>query len=341
MERSARVPVSQPSRRRAQGLTLVELMVGMVLSLFIAAALGTLVVNMGRAHTELERSSRQIENGRYAIELLSEEIKLAGYYSDVSQAEAAYVTPNACETVIANLGWSASPLRAPTPLEGFTGDGDVPACVTDNSSHVPRTALLALRRLSSQTTPAAAVAGSNAYLQTSQCHSDPFMPALVASSNPADFTLQNLTCDAITPVRRYLSRIYFVAPCSDCARADGIPTLKRLELNGGVWQETALAEGIEEVQYEYGFDTDDDGAPDQFRTALDGVVGSPMNDWSNVMAVRMWVVSRTTEGSRGYTDTKTYQLGAHGSRGPFNDDFKRRVYTTVVRLQNPAGWRQS
>ncbi|HEX2494013.1 MAG TPA: PilW family protein [Steroidobacter sp.] len=327
-------------RRRSAGFTLVELMVGMVLSLFIAAALGTLVVNMSRAHAELDRSSQQIENGRYAIDLLSDEIKLAGFYADAT-TDPLYTQPAACATAIANLGWSTSPIRAPNPIEGFTGDGDVPPCVTANSSHVFQTGLLALHRLSVKQTAVNSVSGVDAYVQSSQCTSVPL--SIVISANPADFTLENVKCDAVNPVRRYLSRIYYVSPCSDCAPGDGIPTLKRLDLEGGAWKETALAEGIQEMQFEYGFDTSatPDGAPDEFRTTLDGVGGSKANDWANVMAVRVWVLSRTTEATRGYSDTKTYNLGAHGSRGPFNDGFKRRVYTTVVRLQNPAGWRES
>lgn len=334
---SMAAPASFSSPRAARGVTLVELMVGMTLSLFIAAALGTLVVNMSRAHNELDRASRQIENGRYAIDLLSEEIKLAGYYGDVRQAGAVYSSPDPCSTSIANLGWAANPITVPAPLEARTGSADVPACVT---SHRAATAILVLHRLSTQAVPAASVAGNNAFVQTSQCSSDPFMPPLVISNSPADFFLQNLACDTVNPVRRYLSRIYYVAPCSDCAR-DAIPTLKRLDLSGGALQETALAEGIEEIQFEYGFDTDANGVPDEFRMGLSGVAGAPTNNWSNVMAVRIWVLSRSSESSPGYRDTKTYQLGAHGARGPYADAFKRRVYTTLVRLNNPSGWRES
>jgi type IV pilus assembly protein PilW len=325
-----------PGPRLSRGFTLVELMVGMTLSLFIAAALGTLVVNMSRAHAELDRSSRQIENGRYAIDLLAEEIKIAGFYGDISQAGVTYTDPDPCEVTFADLGWSTTPVQLPLPIEGRQGVGDVPACVAE---HQAGTALLAVHRLSMDRFPAASVTGADTYVQTSQCATDPFMPSLVVSKSAADFTLQNLACDIINPVWRYISRIYYVAPCSDCVRGDNIPTLKRRELIAGVMEETALAEGIEELQFEYGFDTDGDSVPDEFRTWLDGVAGSPTNDWSNVMAVRVWVLSRTTETTRGYTDTKTYQLGAHGVRGPFNDGFKRRVHTTLVRLNNPAGWR--
>jgi type IV pilus assembly protein PilW len=208
------------------------------------------------------------------------------------------------------------------------------------TSHRSATALLALRRLSTERIPVASLTASNPYLQTSQCAADPFMPPLILSANASDFVLKNLACDTINPVRRYLSRIYYIAPCTDCNRGDTIPTLKRLDLEGAAMQETALAQGIEDLQFEYGFDTDSDGAPDEFRTVLNGVAGSPLNDWSNVMAVRIWILSRSTEPTSGYVDTKTYSLGAHGSRGPFNDAFKRRTYTTLVKLNNPAGWRE-
>jgi type IV pilus assembly protein PilW len=323
-------------RRGSRGVTLIELMVGMMLSLFIAAALGTLVLNMSRAHNELDRSSRQIENGRFAIDLLAEEIKVAGYYGEVRQAAAIFQTPEPCATALADLGWAANPISLPIALEGRAGDDDVPACIGD---HRANTGILTLHRLSVEQAPAASVAGADPYVQLSQCSDDPFMPPLVLSNDPAAFSLQNRACDAVNPVRRYLSRIYYVAECSDCER-DVIPTLKRLELRGGAMQETALAEGIEEIQFEYGFDIDGDGAPDEFRTGLDGTPGSPANQWANIMAVRVWVLSRGTEATPGYSDAKTYDLGMYGARGPFNDEFKRRVYTTLVRVNNPAGWRE-
>ena len=60
----------------------------------------------------------------------------------------------------------------------------------------------------------------------------------------------------------------------------------------------------------------------------------------NVTAVKMYVLARNREPSRGYTDTKTYQLG-ETSLGPFNDHYKRHVFSTVVRLPNISGRRET
>jgi len=60
----------------------------------------------------------------------------------------------------------------------------------------------------------------------------------------------------------------------------------------------------------------------------------------NVTAVRIHVLARSRDETRGYTDTKTYRLGNSATvYGPYNDGFKRHVYTTTVRLPNIAGRR--
>jgi type IV pilus assembly protein PilW len=61
---------------------------------------------------------------------------------------------------------------------------------------------------------------------------------------------------------------------------------------------------------------------------------------TNVVTVRIHVLARSLEPTQGYSDTKTYTLGT-GTMGPFGDGFKRHVFTTTVRLINPAGRRET
>lgn len=70
-------------RRSQGGFSLVELMVASVIGLLIAAALTAIFVANSRSRTEIDQSHMQIENGRYALELLSEEIRLAGFYANL------------------------------------------------------------------------------------------------------------------------------------------------------------------------------------------------------------------------------------------------------------------
>ena len=66
----------------------------------------------------------------------------------------------------------------------------------------------------------------------------------------------------------------------------------------------------------------------------------------NAMTAKIHLLSRSTEASPGYRDTKTYPLGlqADGTQltvGPYNDGFKRHAYTETIRMNNPAGRRES
>lgn len=328
---------------KQRGLTLVELMVAIAISLGMIGALVTLVVNNSRTGAEIDRAARQTENGRYAMDVLAGELRLAGFYGELAVSGLTFTTADPCEVDGDDLGFDAGGApTAPVSIQGMTGTvaDPAPACATN---HVGDTGVVAIRRVSTSTIApvAASLTANDRYLQTSRCDADPVATPFVFSDAEADFTLKTLDCAGAAPVRRYVGRTYYVASCNNCAGGgDGIPTLKRVEFAAGGFLETPIAEGVQELQFEYGFDTNGDGTPDEYRTGLSGVVGAATNDWGNVMAVRIWMLSRTTDPSPDYEDKKEYRLGTFGIRGPFNDRFKRRAYSQVVRLNNPAGQRE-
>ena len=89
-----------PSQR---GFTLVELMVSMVLGLLIVLALITLLINVNRNNSELSRTNRLIENGRFALQLLQADVAHAGYWGghvrqfDDSTGSTSVTPPGACQ----------------------------------------------------------------------------------------------------------------------------------------------------------------------------------------------------------------------------------------------------
>ena len=58
------------------------------------------------------------------------------------------------------------------------------------------------------------------------------------------------------------------------------------------------------------------------------------------MAVDDHLRARNTEPTHGYTDTKIYNMGVAGDVNLADDQFKRHVYSTTVRLNNPSGRRE-
>jgi prepilin-type N-terminal cleavage/methylation domain-containing protein len=72
------VPASLP--RRQAGLTLVELMVAMTISLLLLLAMVNVYVNLARANDEMAKSSGMIDTGRSAIQILQNDLVHAGYW---------------------------------------------------------------------------------------------------------------------------------------------------------------------------------------------------------------------------------------------------------------------
>jgi type IV pilus assembly protein PilW len=141
-----------------------------------------------------------------------------------------------------------------------------------------------------------------------------------------------------TSLRRLAQRSYYIATCNDCVADDGIPTLKRVEWIDGVQRTMSVAEGVEDLQIEFGLDTavPSDGVPDTF-VAVGGVTGVAPNLWQNVVSVRVHLLTRSTQPTPGYTDTRTYQVGPGVVLAAPTDGFKRTLMTTTVRLNNVAG----
>jgi prepilin-type N-terminal cleavage/methylation domain-containing protein len=73
-------PRSSTAYRSSRGVTLIELMIAMTISLVILAALVAVFVNMSRTTKEMAKTSSLIENGRFAIQLLQDDLVHAGYW---------------------------------------------------------------------------------------------------------------------------------------------------------------------------------------------------------------------------------------------------------------------
>src|SRR4029078_2719241 len=66
------------------GYTIVELMVSIAVGLFLVGALLTLLVTNSINSAELNKTGAQIENGRFAMQLLIDTIQHAGYLGQYS-----------------------------------------------------------------------------------------------------------------------------------------------------------------------------------------------------------------------------------------------------------------
>jgi type IV pilus assembly protein PilW len=324
-------------RRRQAGVTLVELMVGLTLGLIISAALLLLFADASARGQDLSRAGSQIENGRYITELFREDLRLAGFFGEISVAGATYSQPNPCDVV--PTGWNGAPFTLPSPVQGY-GPADALPCLANRKAG---TDAIAIRRVDVVSTDPATLATGNSqyYVQYSYCTGDVTSPRLVFGTVPSIFTLRNRACAAVNVVRAYVSRIYYVADCNVCVpSSDATPTLKRVDLVGGTLTTTALADGVDTLRFEYGFDVDGDGSPDAYLTQI-GLAG-PTAHWENVVALKVHVVTRSLDKATGanLATDQQFQLGGTPVLNVAADGYTRRAYSSAIRLVNPSSVRE-
>ena len=355
------------SRHRNRGFTLVELMVALTIGMFLMIGLVSLIVSTTASRAELDKSSRQIENGRYALQLLSQDIQLAGFTGELSTASYVQQTPVGCISTASDLEYSPSATAGsstiPMPLYALT---TIPSACSNKyiTNQVANTAALVVSRVDTATTPLASAAAAEYYVQVSACANDTLPFAMSTGATTKTFNLMQLDCSTsnLALLRKVIHRVYYISSCNVCspsAKADTTPTLKVAEFVNGAMQLTPLVEGIEDLQFDYGIDMDGDGSPDcyvsdptnpssaqtdpsvcpQPATAYGWTVAA--TNWSNVMAVRVHVLARSTDTSAGWTDTRSYDMGLAEPAVTKNDHYKRHAYSSIVRLYNGSGQRET
>ena len=324
------------SLRRQRGVSLLELMIGLAIGLVVVAVITSFFGPASDHRRNLENTGQMFDNATFAAELLSDEIRAAGFFGELPTTTVTWQAASPCATTLAALGWSSAPPTAPLPLVGIGAAEATPGCISDRRAG---TSMLTLRRVDFAPV---AVAGLPAgiHLQVSNCGTDPTNKPFVVGASAAAMDLRLRNCTDVAPARRVLVRTYFVE-CPGACGAGTVPRLTRAELTpAGTIELTPLVDGIENLQFEYGFDTDNDGLPDAYRTGLSGTVGAADNDWSNVVAVRLYLIARSQNPVVGHVDAMTFDLGLNGALPAAGDGFKRHIHTTLVRVMNVAGWRE-
>ncbi len=352
---TANSPPRECMRARApRGFTLIELMVGITLGLIVLAIATTAFVNVSSNRRDMERTARQIENGRFAMQLLADDIINTGYFGEFDPRDVGppAAKPDPCSTSVADMKSMVM-----MHVEGYAAGAAMPSCISDVRSG---TAVVAVRRtatcIAGDTNCDAAATGL-IYFQSTLCNDELANPAVsthyIVAAKPASgsaFPLHKHDCTTLASLRVYVMHIYFIA--NNNAPGDGVPTLKRAELGAnGEFSVVALVEGIENLQLEYGLDTNGDSMPDDVSAdpgTYGGCAADPcyVTNWLNAVTAKVHLLSRSIDATPGYRDAKTYPLGlqADGTQltvGPFNDGFKRHAYTETIRMNNPAGRRES
>ncbi len=342
-----------------RGFSLTELMVASTIGMFIMIALIALFINISRTNVEMTKMNAQIENGRYAIQILQHDIAHAGFWGNYLPKTASSI-PDTCLPFEAWTDEHKNDLLGiPLQIYGDNPPSGAGCAVNIFDSKIPNTDTLLVRHaetcLPGEENCEADL--SNAlYFQSSLSYGGNCPPASNRTPDTTPFILDTTNFDTLTkndcltPVtekRKFISNLYYIR---NYARnpGDKIPTLMLSQFDtvtGKLAQQPAIAliEGIEGFVVEVGVEEPEgeiDGAPEGEFFRCNEENACDLEILSNVVMVRIHLLARADSPSPGYTDTKQYELGSE-LLGPFDDGYKRHVFSTTIRLNNISSRREA
>lgn len=317
------------------GFSLLELMIAMLLTLFVLSGLITLTLLGSKGHGVQSQHARLQENMRFGIELLLRDLRMAGYFGCAHD-------PN---KVNSQLDSAVGALTDVGPgLEGFeqsqgrwfpsAGTEKIDEIAAYSDAVTVRFANPAARTETSEAMPAAdsgVPAPENAQwdvgdvLVISDCDgADVFQTSSVTNNRIVPNKLNRPYGSGSQLTSLWAAR-YFVAPST----TNGLPTLKRQVLQGGGGTTTEeLAQGVENLQFLFGEDQDQDGLPDVYRQA------HRVANWSQIVAIQVGLLLRSLEEFGTERDTAAHQVLDHVFDDPDDLRLRRRVIQYTVALRN-------
>lgn len=295
---------------RQQGLTLIEILLVLALGVIVTGAVLSLFTQMIQTRSHIERTGQKTEAGRYAIDLLTTQMRLAGYYGEFIPASIDTVLNQLCDgaavrTNDLGAGPAWNPAAAlPAAVLGFSDAGVAATPCIDLSDHVAGTDVLVAWRADTQD-PWTARKRLYYVADCDDCGTPDGIP-----------TLKEMTLSA--------GDVAWSAPVS-------------------------MVPGVEQLRIVYGFDrvvdpgtgaVTLDGVVDNYRR-LPNPVAVAGEGWPDALAARVFVLVRDLQTTNGHVDTATYVLDDPATPfDPPNDAFKRRVFTGTTVFNNVIGRRE-
>lgn len=328
---------------RQRGLTLIELMVAIVISLILTGGVIQIFLGSQQTYRFQESLSRVQESGRFALETMARDLRGADFrgcggssvqFNSIVKNGGSGGTPFGGDGILGHThdsGWTPAldgdvadedPDQDSDVIQVFTADG---AGIDIVQQHF-KSAKLDIAKVSD--------------------FSDGDIVWVTDCNNATEFQITNIAQDgtrlvhsgtgnkppqlgktypAGATVLSFTARSYFIAT-SD-APGSNEPALFRLDRDGDAEE---LVEGVERMALEFGEDTDADRQVDQYRDAAEIEGG---NAWDEVVAVRIHLLVRGREDN--VTDEEqsvSFPPGAVAQT--FGDRRLRQVFTTTVGIRN-------
>ena len=299
------------SRRHqtAKGFSLVELMVAMVLGFIIIGGAISVYLASKRSLTEVEQVATLSENGRFALQLLGYSVRHIGFYGGANPRD---IRSDGMGAVAGDCTGDAAAYDADHSFFAIRATSAVVAgCITDV---MPDTDILVIKGVGTRplydanpedpTAPRDGVISFPAGQWNSQqtyviANSESGM-LLDGADTPPD--VGEGSEFALAVAWPYRLQIYYI-------RDGATPTLSRkilawdAETESMSIQTEDLVQGVENMRFRFGYDSNDDGEVDTLAY-LDDITA-----WNQVTSLQVFLLLASDVVDPSYMNEKTYQLG--------------------------------
>ena len=330
--------------QRQEGFSLVELLVGLVLGIMLIAGAVSIYLTTKQSYVEVEQVGALSENARFAEQLVGGSLRHMGFLGELS-ASKVDVDPSLASVVLA--GDCATPAEAGAydlSRQGYAAtvanDGTALGCITDGAAgtdvlvikHAVPQPFSAGPRVRDPDDPPSTEIDTPGPLENGRTY--------VMTNNISGLLFDGATPPTITPGGEipggtawpYQYEVYYIRQLDPDPAVPRMLSRRVLTYNSAIaameFTTEDLAEGVENLQLLFGYDSDGDGEVDTYTDP-----SSIGGNWPGVESVEVFMLVRSATGDAQYTDEKTYQLG-DVSVGPLNDNFRRLISHTSVSLRN-------
>ncbi|XQF92219.1 PilW family protein [Pseudoalteromonas espejiana] len=329
---------------KEKGFTLIEMMISLFIGGLILGGVMFTYIGMKVTTKDTMTIGELQESGRLAINIMQRDIEQVGfwgtYYDDSFTAANTQSLPNPggdCFEGLNNGSFpdlaSASNFRTIYAKEASSNSE--PNCV---SKPIAGTDILQIKFLQGEQLT---VDGATNETQAGENY-------FIAEQESAEFTRGVVGAGSLNvnaTVWPYSHHVYYLAEQTYKVNNKNltVPALMRKRLNGASMKAETIMEGVENMRFVLGLDTDSDSRVDSYRSIND----MQHSDWENrksILTVQVFLLVRALQPDPGVTiKNQKYVLGEdEDSRElTFTDNYRRTVFTTTIRLNNVGAnlWR--
>jgi len=330
--------------KHQKGLSLIELMIAMLLGLVVIAAVIEIFLGAQQMYRIQDAKSRIQENGRYAMQVLSQNVMDAGYYGCATRSGIEVTNTLNSNN---NYLWDFA-----TAIEGKEATGNnnwnpaMDPAITQPLSGSDVITIRSIREPTAQVTnhpggnpPGSANIQVNSgnglqagdIVMVTDCQDAAIFQISAGNPNTSGSIPHNTGAGTPGNATQELGKNYEngwinrIQTQSFYIRQNPrqVSALYRRISNGNAEE---LVEGVESMQLRYGVDEDVDGGADRYLTA------NNIGNWNNVVSVQIELLLFSLQENLTVDGPQTYLFD--GNNVVANDNRIREVFTRTITLRN-------